>query len=150
MVGHCTSRGLGSVFSKVTFRSRCAAGSHHPRGFGEDCNGSFGLHRRRSRLADNFCGFYPHPAAWLHLSPLARPDGVADLSFENWLRSTLANGLLKVTLAVLERFAPGAVNNQWTSSTPTDLLPFERCQPALGEVTSPTDLETSDELCWCL
>ena len=39
--------------SKVTFRSRCAAGSHHPHRFGEDCYGSSGLHHRWSRLAEN-------------------------------------------------------------------------------------------------
>ena len=91
----------------VKFSSRCAAASHHPHRFGEYCNGSSGLHRSWSHLTENVHGvhgFYPHPAAWLNLFPPARPDG---RSRPDWLRSSLVNGVLKVTLAVLVRFAPG-------------------------------------------
>ena len=127
---------------KVIFRSRCAAGSYHPHGFGEDFNGSSGLHRRWSHLAENVhsvhCFLTSKAACWHNLFPLARPDG-RDRSFL-W---KLAAQLLRQRSPEDNARSAGAVCarrviNHCASSNPTDLLPFERCQPTLGEVTSPS------------
>ena len=126
--------------SKVTFRIRCAARLRHPHRFGEDCNGSSGLHRRWSRLAENVHsahGFY-HPAASLNLFPLARPDGrrrstlgrlVAQLS-----RQWSPEGNVRSAGAVCAR----RVDNHCTSRIPTDLQSLKRCQPAPDEVSPPS------------
>ena len=95
---------------------------------GEDCNGGSGIHRRWSRFAENVHsahGFHPHPAACRSIL-----RKLAARLYRQWS----LEGNARSAGAVCAR----RVNNQWTFSTLTDLLPFERCQPALGEVTSPT------------
>ena len=122
--------------SKLTFRSRYA-----PHRFGIDCNGSSGLHRRWSRLAENVLsvhGLYPHPAAWLNLFPPARPDGRSGSTLGSvdaqHCRQWSPEGNARSIGAVCAR----RTNNLCTSSTSTDLLPLERCHPAPVEVTSPS------------
>ena len=105
---------------KVTFRSRGAARSHHPHGFGEDCNGSVQAFIVAGAASQKMCTVFVVSILTQQLGStcfLALPDGrcrsilrrLAQLS-----RQWSPEGNARSAGAVCAR----RVNNQWTSSTP--------------------------------